>query len=159
MRNLFLLLFSISSSAVMAQLAVKQLASSSESVNSIRSNAIQQATLPFWDDFSITTDGSPDMLRIWGSDTIRQWGDSTRGVYVNSTLAINPPSYKVATLDGLDSNGQIYAQGRGLTDQLYSDSLDLSSFSDNDGIYISFYWACFSPSDTPSKRFAALLAA
>jgi len=98
-------------------------------------------TLPFWDDFSIAPDGMPDSIRIWGTDTTRQWNlHESRGVFVNSTLAINPPSYRVVTFDGLDANGRFYGEDQGLTDQLVSDTLDLGAYSEADELYLSFYW-------------------
>ena len=99
---------------------------------------INPATLPFWDDFSITTD-SPDSIRVWGSDTTLQWNyDLSKDVYVNATLAVNPPSYKVATFDGLNANGAFHAGSDiGLADQLVSDTIDLQGKAN---VVFSFYW-------------------
>lgn len=99
------------------------------------------ATLPFWDDFSISTN-SADSIRIWGNNTTAQWDyDSSKNVYINATLAINPPTYKVATFDGLDANGAFHLDNElGLADQLQSVKIDLSTYNESDDIFISFYW-------------------
>ncbi|WP_420575481.1 T9SS type A sorting domain-containing protein [Ekhidna sp.] len=99
---------------------------------------INPAALPFWDDFSITTD-SPDSIRVWGNDTTLQWNyDLSKDVYVNATLAVNPPSYKVATFDGLNANGGFHAGSDiGLADQLVSDTIDLQGKAN---VVLSFYW-------------------
>lgn len=104
-------------------------------------NKASRNTLPFWEDFSTTNGIDPDAVRIWGSDTIFQWDlEKSKGVFVNNTLAINPPTYRVISFDGLDSSGQIYADGNGITDELYSKEMDLSDYSEADNIYISFFW-------------------
>lgn len=116
---------------------------------------IEKNTLPFWDDFSITADGLPDSIKVWESDTTRQWNlDSTMtyGVYVNSTLAINPPSYRVITFDGIDSKGQFYGDEFGPTDQLTSDTLALAAYDESDEIYLSFYWQAGGNVESPEER-------
>ncbi len=136
MRSLFLAILLLLSYCSSAQLRMKALNSSHRSYQAIDKN-----TLPFWDDFSITNDGAPDALRIWNGDTTKQWNSVlSTGVYVNATLAINPPTYRVVTFDGLDNLGQFYGDGQGITDQLYSDTLDLSEFSEANDIYLTFYW-------------------
>ncbi|MEP1033445.1 T9SS type A sorting domain-containing protein [Ekhidna sp.] len=99
---------------------------------------VNKATLPFWDDFSVTTD-SPDSIRIWGNDSTRQWNyELSKNVYVNATLAVNPPSYKVVTFDGLDANGGFHpGSDIGLADELVSDTIDLQGKAD---VVLSFYW-------------------
>ncbi len=52
--------------------------------------------LPFWDDFSADN--------IYPNPNL--WSDKT--VYINRTLAVNPPSIGVATLDAVDSQCKIY---------------------------------------------------
>ena len=107
----------------------------------VQNALVDKNTLPFWDDFSITSDGLPDSIRVWGIDSTRQWDlANSRGVFVNSTLPINPPSYRVITFDGVDSNGQFYGDQQGLTDILVSDTIDLSAYNEADDIYLSFYW-------------------
>ena len=145
MRLFFGIAFTVMSLQGIGQLTLKTIrkVENIKSRTSERSSACQfmKNTLPFWDDFSISPDGTPDSARVWDTDTTRQWNLlNSRGVFVNSTLAINPPSYKVITFDGLDSNGQFYGEEQGLTDQLVSDTLELGSYNEADELYLSFYW-------------------
>ncbi len=104
---------------------------------------ILPATLPFWDDFSLSN-RVVDSVRVWGMDSLAQWEFSvSQHVFINSTLAINPPSYNVATFDGLDANGNVYQQDDdaiGLADQLESDTINLGAKTEADNIYLSFFW-------------------
>ena len=114
-------------------------------------NDIAQASLPFWDDFSIS-EFTPDGIRVWGNDTTTQWDvEASKDVYVNATLAKNPPTYKVVTFDGLKGDGSFHGDGRGLTDQLVSDSIDLSAYNEGDDIYLSFYWQAGGNVEVPEK--------
>ena len=152
MRQSVFILFLHIVSVSFGQLMLKPIHSTPNSDLS-QARTAKQNTLPFWDDFSVTPDGSPDATRIWGTDTTRQWnGSLSKGVFVNSTLAINPPSYKVITFDGLDANGQIYSDGYGLVDELYSDTLDLSGFTEANDIYISFYWQAGGNVEIPEEK-------
>lgn len=125
-----------------SQLTIKPIIKTNQNkVNRARTTTVQDinpATLPFWDDFSITSD-SPDNIRVWGSDTTLQWDyNSSKNVYVNATLAINPPSYKVATFDGLDANGSFHpGNDVGLADELTSTIIDLQGKAN---VVLSFYW-------------------
>ncbi|MEM0941116.1 MAG: T9SS type A sorting domain-containing protein [Bacteroidota bacterium] len=149
-----LLFFTISLSSS-AQLIVQPLRENTKrnKTKTIPPGRVSPNSLPFWDDFSITEDGKPDPFRVWGTDTTRQWNDSLSvGVYVNATLAINPPTYRVITFDGLDDNGQFYGNETGLTDQLYSDTLDLSRYNEADDIYLSFYWQAGGNVEKPDEN-------
>ncbi|MEM6736086.1 MAG: T9SS type A sorting domain-containing protein [Bacteroidota bacterium] len=154
MKTVALLLFFAISLSSSAQLIVRPLFENTKS-NQIKTaprGRISPNSLPFWDDFSITEDGKPDPIRVWGTDTTRQWNDSLSvGVYVNATLAINPPTYRVITFDGLDDNGQFYGNETRLTDQLYSDTLNLSRYNEADDIYLSFYWQAGGNVERPDK--------
>ncbi|WP_421764975.1 T9SS type A sorting domain-containing protein [Ekhidna sp.] len=109
---------------------------------------INRATLPFWDDFSITQD-SPDSIRVWGNDTTTQWNyDLSKDVFVNATLSINPPSYGVATFDGLDVNGAFHGGDKGLGDQLVSDTIDLQG---KVNVILSFYWQAAGNVEIPDE--------
>ena len=101
------------------------------------------ATLPFWDDFSIARD-TVSGTREWNGVVSQQWESTlSSDVFVNSTLAINPPSFNVATFDGLDKNGDFHVEDNsatGLADELVSANIDLSSYTQGDEIFFSFYW-------------------
>ena len=116
---------------------------------------INPASLPFWDDFSVTTD-SPDSIRIWGTDTTLQWNyELSKDTHVNATLAINPPSYKVVTFDGLDANGAFHAgTDVGLADQLVSDTIDLQGRAN---VVLSFYWQAGGNVEIPDEEDSLIL--
>ena len=96
----------------------------------IRTDTIK---LPFFDDFS-TYSGQPD---------INRW-IKNGGTYINNHLCKTPPSYNVASFDGLRYNGAAYdtvtATSRGTADNLTSLPIDLSSYGNSDSTKIVFYW-------------------
>ncbi|MEQ9007663.1 MAG: hypothetical protein RLP12_07250, partial [Ekhidna sp.] len=109
---------------------------------------VSPASLPFWDDFSMSTD-SVDGIRVWGSDSSRQWNaDSSKNVFVNATLAKNPPTYKVVTFDGLDANGGFHNDKNSWGDQLLSETIDLQGKAD---VVLSFYWQAGGNVELPEK--------
>ncbi|MEI9919772.1 MAG: T9SS type A sorting domain-containing protein [Bacteroidota bacterium] len=91
-------------------------------------------TLPFWDDFS-------DTETVYANVDRWLYGQS---VNVNTGLAINPPSLRVATFDGLDSLGKPYNAtnilAKGYSDKLVSMSIDLSVIPvvNRDSVFLSY---------------------
>lgn len=87
-------------------------------------------TLPFLDDFS--QDSHYPNQNIWKDFY----------TYVNSSFPIDPPTYGVATFDGLDSTGYPYnfvnSTAYGIADYLTSQSIDLTTIIDS--VYLSFYY-------------------
>ena len=83
--------------------------------------------LPFFDDFGYAGP-FPDR---------RNWLD--RNVFVNNTMAKAPPSIGVATFDGLDAGGTPYGGEGGVSDLLTSTYIDLSGFTIQDNVYLSFF--------------------
>jgi hypothetical protein len=87
--------------------------------------------LPFWDDFSDSF--------IFPKNTL--WADSF--AYINSSLAPNPISIGVATLDALNEKGVVYEHADYLTpftaDFLTSQPINLN-YPTNNSIYFSFYY-------------------
>ncbi|PHN05338.1 T9SS type A sorting domain-containing protein [Flavilitoribacter nigricans] len=81
--------------------------------------------LPFMDDFSYDGPATDPML----------WLD--REVYVNKTMAIDPPSIGVATMDGLGANGKPYGGDPGEADRLTSTYIDLEGEIGN---VVLTYW-------------------
>ncbi|WP_424963818.1 T9SS type A sorting domain-containing protein [Ekhidna sp.] len=140
-----------------SQLTIKPILKPEQSTRArtAATQTVNPATLPFWDDFSITTD-SPDSIRVWGNDTTLQWNyDLSKNVYVNATLAINPPTYKVATFDGLDANGGFHAGSDiGLADQLVSDTIDLQGKAN---VILSFYWQAGGHVEIPEEGDSLIL--
>jgi len=96
--------------------------------------------LPFIDDFS-TTDVYPDP---------NLWEDQY--AFINKLMAVDPPTIGVATLDGLDDEGQPY---QGFTvdnapcDTLTSVTINLSNESISDDIYFSFFYQAGGYADFP----------
>lgn len=84
-------------------------------------------SIPFLEDFS----GAgiyPDSVK---------WMDNH--VFINNTLAINPPTIGVATFDGLDAGGTPYGGSRGVADFLTSGFFDLQDYQTADNVYLSFF--------------------
>ncbi len=79
--------------------------------------------LPFTDDFSVNK-VVPDP---------EKWID--QDVLINNTLAQRPPSFGVATFDGLDENGSPYGGGRGGSDTLTSVPIELG---DINSLFLNF---------------------
>jgi hypothetical protein len=73
------------------------------------------------------------------TDLTKYWVDGS--VFHNYTAAVNPWTLGVATFDGLDEFGYPYAIGTvlsGYADYLTSKTIDLSSYTPSDSIYMSF---------------------
>lgn len=74
---------------------------------------VPSISYPFYDDFSYDS-AIPDQ---------NLWLD--KEVFLNKTLAIEPPSVGVATLDGIDFRGRAYNTGFGASDRLTSAYIDI----------------------------------
>jgi len=94
-------------------------------------------SLPFIDDFS-TTLVYPDT---------KLWIDNY--VYINTTIAKNPPTIGVASFDGLNGEGQPWSpanigeedtKASQPCDTLTSQAIDLSSLDDPTSLYLSFFY-------------------
>lgn len=98
--------------------------------------------LPFYDDFN--------QQAVYPSE--ERWVD--RDAFVNNNFPILPPTIGVATLDGLDELGQPYStddRSFGRADKLTSRVIDLSSLSESDQVYLSFYWQAGGYGEIPEK--------
>ncbi len=82
--------------------------------------------LPLFDDFSY--EGPFPSADLWLED----------GPFVNRTMAIDPPSYGVATFDGVDPTGIPYGGEYGVADRLTSKHVNLGSSQGN--LVILSYW-------------------
>lgn len=85
-------------------------------------------TIPFLDDFSYS--GPYPSSKIWDN----------RDAYVNTGLAVQPPTYGVATLDGLNDSGMPHGSGSGTADKLTSKPIYMSSFTAGSNVYLSFFY-------------------
>ncbi len=133
MKSLILVLFMVISMGLQAQEVIAPLLNGI-SLNSykIAPSKSVRATLPFIDDFSQTAP-NPN-ASLWDG----------RGIYINNNFPIDPITYGVATLDGLNSKGQPYNPSGFPTkffgDSLISKAINLSTYNAADSIYLSFFY-------------------
>lgn len=90
-------------------------------------------------------------------DTSSKWLD--RQVFINNTFVENKLSYNVATFDGLNENGLPYDPKRqyGPADTLTSQAIDLSTFTINDNLYLSFYYLSTGLGNKPEEEDSLIL--
>ncbi len=73
--------------------------------------------------------------------------------YINNTYPINPPTIGVATLDGLNQYGLPYNNSStstyGTADYLTSNPIDISSLTEADSVYLSFFFEAQGNGDYP----------
>ncbi len=104
--------------------------------------AVDTLPLPFVEDFSYRPDNNyPSM---------KKWVDSM--VYINHTFPIHPPTYGVATFDGLNKYAAPYSTNILLhaeADTLTSKPIDLSNLTIADSVYLSFYYQAGGRGDMP----------
>lgn len=100
-------------------------------------------SLPFFDDFSYPGP-RPDPEK-WLND---------QG-YVNDFMAIDPVSFGVMTLDGLNAKGLPYSTNR--KDTILSAYLDLSPFNETQDLTLTFYYQPGGISITPPERNDSLI--
>jgi hypothetical protein len=87
----------------------------------------KKISLPFIDDFS-SSSVYPDP---------NKWMD--KQVFINNDFPIRPPSYNVATFDGLNSRGVPYGVGTGYCDSLTSLPINLFGYTPSDSLMLSFF--------------------
>ena len=89
---------------------------------------LDSLNLPFFEDFSYQG-ARPD---------VKLWAD--RSAIINTTLAVRPPGYGVATFDGTDANGNPYqsVNSNGSADTLTSKPFKWNLVP-SDSVYMSFY--------------------
>ncbi|MCX6190397.1 MAG: T9SS type A sorting domain-containing protein [Bacteroidetes bacterium] len=106
-------------------------------------------SLPFFEDFTSSTI-IPDT---------NKWLD--RNVFINNGFPQNPPSFNVATFDGLDKEGNAYkiasGIGYGQADTLTSAPLNFASYSAANNIYFSFFYEMAGYGDIPLPEDSLLL--
>jgi len=99
--------------------------------------------LPFLDDFSSQAMYPEDSL----------WQD--KNVYINNRMPINPPSFGVATFDGLGPFGRPYKPSKDNnnttlpTDTLTSQMIDMADLSGQDSVFLSFFFQPKGRGDNP----------
>ncbi|WP_296621183.1 T9SS type A sorting domain-containing protein [Marivirga sp.] len=93
---------------------------------------IDTLSLPLWDDFSYNKTTPDSSLWLYG-----------KNIFINNGYTYLPPSFNVASLDGFDGQGIAYdndAGNNGIGDSLVSQPIDLSNFTINSNINLSFFW-------------------
>lgn len=113
------------------QLIVRPIEPTGGSAQALRTSDLPPILLPFWDDFSSSSNHPGD---LW---------EFSENILITESQAANPPSYKAATLDGVDANGRAYnalSTFAGPADQLISRRIDLSGSVNDESIYLSFFW-------------------
>ncbi len=106
------------------------------------------AELPFWDDFSEN--------KIYPDTSL--WTDNQ--VYINRTLSVNPPSLGVATLDAVNSAGQVYDYAN-YNEPFFADTLTSKpvnlNYPGNNTIFLSFFYQPQGVGDAPETEDSLLL--
>lgn len=142
------LLFSAPATAQLVQMPIGHgnVSALKKNSTSARMQSLDPMVLPFWDDFSFT------QQKDYANDTL--WV-SRKTVWVNSGVAINPPSIFTATFDGIDSTGKPYniieVLAKGFADKLVSRpiKLDALSASQADSVYLSFFYQVTGNGEAP----------
>ncbi|MCE2497062.1 MAG: hypothetical protein J4F31_10880 [Flavobacteriales bacterium] len=110
--------------------------------------SVDTLDLPFYDDFS-------DPLVVPRHD---RWMDTL--TYINMDMAIAPPSYGVATFDGLNGKGRAYnianQNAYGVADYLTSAPIDLN-YLPSDSVYLSFYYQMTGLGNAPEAEDSLVL--
>jgi hypothetical protein len=105
-------------------------------------------SIPFFDDFSkITVYPDPGL-----------WADNH--AFINATFPVEPVTFGVATLDALDSRGNVYRIDNNptLCDKLTSRPIDLSAYSGgSDTIYLSFFYQAQGNGEAPELHDSLIL--
>ncbi|PKP08703.1 MAG: hypothetical protein CVU09_14185 [Bacteroidetes bacterium HGW-Bacteroidetes-4] len=118
-----------------AQEVIRPLTENPELINYMLPAQLKQskqlASLPFFDDFSAN-----QLL-----PSADNWTD--QDVYINNSFGIGPMSLGVATFDAVDVNGYMHAAIDNkpvIADRLTSRIIDLSSYTPNDSLYLTFFY-------------------
>lgn len=92
-------------------------------------------------------------------DSELYWQDNY--AYRNNTLAIDPITIGVATMDGLDENGYPYdwssASAHGIADYLTSKPISMGAHSPADSIYLSFLYQAGGKGEAPDVKDSLVL--
>jgi len=96
----------------------------------IPGDTVSIASKAFFDDFSAYPGPYP---------SADFWLD--KSVFLNYTLAKDPPSVGLVTFDGLNARGDVYPIINGVGDRLTSRAIDLSSYNANSNVFLRFFLA------------------
>ena len=134
----YFITFLLFSSSLFAQEVLSPLLSNPNNDNFSSSKNKNSLVVPFFDDFSSSSNILNNSLWIGNSSL------------VNNNYPVNPPTIGVVTLDGLDSNGFAYdinmTNNNGFADLLLSQMIDLNSL---DTAFFLFYYQPQGYGDNP----------
>ena len=140
---LTILLLSLFCQVSLAQFQIIPLKNTGKSISS--SAKITALTLPFFDDFSTSTN----------RQDLSKW-QKGGGIFINNTFTNNHPTLNVATFDGLKFDGTPYdfvnSLSEGPTDSLTSLSIDLLGKNVADSLYLSFFYRGQGLGEKPDLR-------
>lgn len=134
--------------AQLVEFPVQRKPNTGSTSSAARIKTVTPVSLPFWDDFSFTTDDYP-VDSLWVNN---------RKVLVNSGQGITPPTINVATFDGLNENGQPYNPTDGL-DYGYRDTLESQPILMavvpellRNNVFLSFYYQWGGNGEPPDQN-------
>ena len=137
--TLTFLFISLHSNAQLVIFGLEGTPNKSTKLSQRASNILDTIQLPFYEDF-----GTSQFLPNESHWLIEG------GTFINNNYCVNPPTFNVATFDGLDFKGKAYKSPSfgsqssteidGPTDYLISQAIDLSGVDKNDNLAMSFYW-------------------
>jgi hypothetical protein len=112
---------------------------------------LEHLMLPFFDDFHYYDSSIYPDEKLW----------LDKNVYINSTNGDSTLTIGMASFDALDKDGKLYQAGLTETnfvaDVLTSDTMDLSSYTPSDNVWISFYCQAGGFSEFPDKNDTLIL--
>jgi len=109
---------------------------------------LKSITLPFFDDF--TQAGPYPNAALW----------TDREAYVNRSLALDPPTYGVATLDAYNASGFVHSQAHISSEPFLADMLTSQPIALNPqaaGVYLSFSYQCGGLGNLPEAQDSLML--
>lgn len=152
MRYLFVLVLFLFVNSSNAQIVIKSLHSSNNSLAKIAKQNNHSITLPFWDDFSTST----SLI-----DTTWWTRESQSQVLVKHGIGIDAPSNGVATFDGINTLGIPYlpTPTDGGVDSLVSQYIDLTQVPSSlrNTVYLSFFYQFKGLGEAPEEQDSLIL--
>lgn len=108
------------------------------------------------DSFLVTPDTLLQVRMLYFANADPDWLWLDDRAFINSTYPINPRSYGVATMDGLNEFGQPYNKNNpttyGNADLLTSKPINLAGLDSADNLYFSFIYQAQGIGDIPNER-------
>jgi hypothetical protein len=142
LRSFFFVLFLFYNFVALGQIILKPITKDNKILEKKSYQRSTPLNLPFFDDFL----GKNIDENLW----------QNAGVTITNSIALNPVSRGVATLDSYTLKGKSYnissPLAEGFSDTLTSQSIDLSSFIPADSIYLSFFFQAQGLGEAPDEN-------